>query len=84
VEVLHKILGAPINTDEDEDGPFIHPGGKELYFCSKGHKNNGRFLIFSFRKYQKMKMAQPNGQNRLTLVFPINTTDDDVFFCNFN
>ncbi len=71
-------LGTPINTAEDEDGPFIHPGGKELYFASKGHKSMGGFDIFFSQKSEDetgIKWSEP-----LNIGYPINTTDDDVFF----
>lgn len=72
-------LGAPINTDEDEDGPFIHPGGKELYFCSKGHKTMGGFDIF-FSQISEDENGATKWSEPVNIGFPINTTDDDVFF----
>jgi hypothetical protein len=71
-------IGAPINTDQDEDGPFIHPGGKELFFASKGHKSMGGFDIFVSTKAEEegvTKWSEPTN-----IGYPINTTDDDVFF----
>lgn len=34
-------LSNVINTSSDEDYPFMHPNGKVLYFCSKGHNSMG-------------------------------------------
>ncbi|MFN6038496.1 MAG: tetratricopeptide repeat protein, partial [Bacteroidota bacterium] len=28
-----------INTEYDDDYPFLHPSGKKLFFCSKGHNS---------------------------------------------
>ncbi len=72
-------IGAPINTEFDEDGPFIHPGGKELYFASQGHNSMGGFDIFFSQKMDdgngNIKWSEP-----INMGYPINTTDDDVFF----
>ena len=71
-------LGAPINTEYDEDGPFIHPDGKQLYFASKGHKSMGGFDIFFSTKNESdsgISWTEP-----INMGHPINTTDDDVFF----
>ena len=39
-------LPANINTPLDEEGVFLHPDGKTLYFSSKGHNSMGGFDIF--------------------------------------
>jgi outer membrane protein OmpA-like peptidoglycan-associated protein len=71
-----KNLGASINTEFDEEGPFIGYDMVTLYFSSKGHKNMGSFDIFeSTFDAQKNKWSEP--QN---LGYPINTPDDDIFY----
>ncbi len=67
-------LGVAINTPYDEEGVFIHPDGKTLYFSSKGHKTMGGYDIFISR-FEKGRWSEP--QN---IGSPINTPDDDVFF----
>ncbi len=69
-----KNLGATINTPYDEEGVFMHPDGKTLYFSSKGQKTMGGYDIF--------KTVNINGQwsTPENLGYPINTPDDDVFF----
>lgn len=67
-------LGAPINTEYDEESPFINPSGNVLFFSSKGHKSIGGFDIFFSTKGEK-GWDQP-----LNIGYPINTTDDDVFY----
>lgn len=68
-------LGAPINTPYDEESPFIHPSGNVLFFSSKGHQSIGGFDIFFSTKNEEGKWEEP-----LNIGYPINTTDDDVFY----
>jgi hypothetical protein len=68
-------VGPTINTKYDEDGPFIHPDGYTLMFASNGHKSMGGFDIFFTTIEEDKKFAEP-----VNMGFPINTTDDDVFF----
>lgn len=68
-------LGPVINTKYNEDTPFLGKDDKTLYFSSRGHFNIGGYDIF-------YSTLQDNGQWSvpLNLGFPLNTTDDDVFF----
>lgn len=68
-------LGPVINTAEDEDALFIHPSGKTFYFSSKGHKNMGGYDIF-----KSVLGAEDNWSEPENLGYPINTTDDDIYF----
>ena len=69
-------IGAPINTPYDEDFPFIHPNGKKLYFCSKGHNSMGGYDVFESTFDEATgKWSKPNN-----LDFAINTPDDDFMF----
>jgi len=69
-------LGPTINTIYEDDAPFLHPNGVDLYFASKGHNTMGNFDIFKTRVYGEAdSFAVPEA-----LPYPINTTDDDVFF----
>jgi tetratricopeptide (TPR) repeat protein len=68
-------MGPTINTSEDEDAPFIHPNGRILYFSSKGHKNIGGYDIFKTIFSQQGVWSEPEN-----LGYPINTTDDDIYF----
>ena len=67
-------IGSAINTPYDEEGVFIHPDGKTLYFSSKGHNSMGGYDIF--------KSVNENGiwSTPVNLGYPINTPDDDVNF----
>lgn len=68
-------LGPNINTPFDEDGPFIHPDGKTLYFSSKGHNTMGGYDIFYSVRDENGTWSKP-----VNIGYPVNTTDDDVFF----
>lgn len=66
--------GKSINTEYDEEGPFLHPDGKTLYFSSKGHNTMGGYDIFySVFENNEWQKAENIG-------WPINSPDDDVFF----
>ncbi|MEO6884113.1 MAG: OmpA family protein [Bacteroidia bacterium] len=67
-------LGPVINTKYDEEGCFIHPDGKTLYFSSKGHNTMGGYDIFK-SVYENGQWSEP-----VNLGYPINSADDDVFF----
>ncbi|MDP4207748.1 MAG: hypothetical protein Q8928_02930 [Bacteroidota bacterium] len=69
-------LGKSINTGLNEDAPFITNDGKRLYFVSQGHNSMGGFDVF----YSDLK---PDGtwSKAVNLGFPLNTTDDEMFFC---
>lgn len=67
-------IGPSLNTKYGEEGVFIHPDGKTIYFSSKGHKNMGGYDIFK-STFENGKWSEP--QN---LGYPINGPDDDVFF----
>lgn len=69
-------LGSTINTKYDEDGVFIHPDGKQIFFSSKGHRSMGGFDIFS------SLINDENGfwSEPVNVGYPINTPDDDVFY----
>lgn len=68
-------LGDTINTKYDEDGVFIHPDGKQIFFSSKGHNSMGGFDIFT------SYIDNENGfwSTPVNYGYPVNTTDDDVF-----
>jgi tetratricopeptide (TPR) repeat protein len=70
-----KNLGPNINTEFDEDTPFLHPDGKTLYFSSEGHNSMGRMDVF----YSVMD-ADSSWTEPINMGFPINTPDDDFFF----
>ncbi len=70
-----KNAGSAINTLYDEEGVYVHPDGKVLYFSSKGHNNIGGYDIFRTEKDDKGGWMKP--QN---IGYPVNTPDDELFF----
>ncbi|MGQ9847449.1 MAG: OmpA family protein, partial [Bacteroidales bacterium] len=68
-------LGPSINTEFDEDAPFIHPDNKTLYFSSKGHNSIGGYDIFYSKNIKENEWEYPTN-----IGLPINTTSDDVGF----
>jgi len=69
-------LGNVINTEYNEDAPFITEDGKRLYFVSQGHKTIGGYDIF----YSDLKDDGTWGEP-VNLGYPINTSDDELFYC---
>jgi len=68
-------LGNAINTKFNEEGPFIHPDGKTLYFSSKGHDNLGGYDIFKSTKTEFGTWTKAEN-----IGYPINTIGNDVFY----
>ena len=69
-----KNLGPNINTEYDEDAPYLDPDGETLYFSSAGHSSMGGYDIFRSREGEKGWSVPVN------LGYPINTTSDDIYF----
>ncbi|MCB0429029.1 MAG: OmpA family protein [Flavobacteriales bacterium] len=69
-------LGPKVNTQYDEDGPFIHPDGVTLYFSSESESSMGGFDIFS-SSWDEVTQSWGKPKN---IGYPINTTADDLFF----
>lgn len=68
-------LGPKINTEYNEDAPFVHPSGAVLFFSSEGHTNMGGYDIFKSNFDESGNFSDP-----VNMGYPINTRDDDVFF----
>ncbi|HVN57297.1 MAG TPA: hypothetical protein VMT63_03275 [Bacteroidales bacterium] len=73
-----KKLSDVINTRFNEDTPFITKDDTILYFSSEGHNSMGGFDIFR-STFHKGEWTKPENVGA-----PINTTDDDKFFCPVN
>ena len=71
-----QLLPGGVNTDEDEDFPYMHPSGDFLYFSSRGHNSMGGYDVF-FSRYN----PNINGFGRPENVdFAISSPDDDLFY----
>ncbi len=72
---LAQNVGAPINTEFNEDAPFLGADGITFYFSSESDKSMGGFdIMFSYID-ENGKFSDPYNMG-----YPINTTDDDVFY----
>lgn len=70
-----KNLGDVVNSEWDEEAPFIHPDGRTLYFSSKGHNSMGGFDIFYTTLQEDGSWTEP-----VNVGYPLNTCDDDLYF----
>ncbi len=68
-------LGGNINTELNEDHPFLSPDGNFLFFVSQGHYNIGGYDIFRSEKKPDGSWSEP-----VNLGYPLNTTGDDLFY----
>lgn len=66
-------MGPVINSEYNEDAPFIMPDDKTLYFSSFGHQTMGGYDIFC-------SVRNGSWSKPVNMGFPINSTDDDIFF----
>ncbi|MEO8590882.1 MAG: OmpA family protein [Flavobacteriales bacterium] len=67
-------LGPTINSIHDEEGVFVHPDGRTIYFSSKGHNTMGGYDVFR-SVYENGRWSAPENMG-----WPVNTPDDDLFF----
>ena len=67
-------LGAPINTEYDEDAPFLSDDEQTLYFSSKGHPGFGEYDIFK-SQWTGTRWSEP-----INLGMPINSYGNDIFY----
>jgi hypothetical protein len=68
-------LGPEINTQFNEDRPFLINKAKTLFFCSQGHENIGGYDLFRSDIQSNGLWSKPKN-----LGYPLNTPDDNVFF----
>lgn len=68
-------LGEAVNTLLNEDTPFLTADGNTLFFSSQGYTSMGGYDIFKVSRDAEGKWGVPEN-----LGFPVNTTDDDLFF----
>ena len=68
-------LGPEINTQFNEDRPFLINSGKTLFFSSQGHENVGGYDLFRSDLQSNNLWSRPKN-----LGYPLNTPDDNIFF----
>jgi hypothetical protein len=72
-------LGPVINTPYNEESPFLSEDDKTLFFSSRGHLNMGGYDVFYSTLLDNGQWSTP-----INVGYPLNTTDDDVFFMPLN
>jgi len=65
-----------INTDADEDAPFLSEDGLTLYFASRGHDSMGGYDVYK-TTYEPFTRTWSKPVN---MGYPINTPGDDTYF----
>jgi outer membrane protein OmpA-like peptidoglycan-associated protein len=70
-----QLFSDKINTTYEEDGPYLHPDGKTMYFSSNGLASVGGFDIFK-TVYNDSTKSWSDPEN---IGFPYNTADDDIY-----
>lgn len=69
-----KNAGNIINTEYDEDFPYLTPDGKSFYFCSLGHNSMGGYDIFrSEWNADNFLWSEPEN-----IGYPLNTASDNM------
>lgn len=68
-------MGPEINTQFNEDRPFLVNNGRTLFFSSQGHENIGGYDIFRSDLQNNKLWGKP-----VNIGYPINTPDDNYFF----
>jgi outer membrane protein OmpA-like peptidoglycan-associated protein len=69
-------LGDTINTEHDDEAPFLSADGVTLYFSSRGHEGMGGFDIFT----STLDTVSNTWSLPRNMQYPINSTDDDIYF----
>ncbi|HQV76665.1 MAG TPA: hypothetical protein PLE78_14325 [Flavobacteriales bacterium] len=71
-------LGPNVNTQYDEDAPFMHSDGTTLFFSSNGHNTMGGYDIFKTALVDPDMNGWASPEN---MGYPMNTVNDDIYFC---
>lgn len=70
-----KVVG-DVNTDEDEDYPYLSPDGKYLYYSSKGHNSMGGYDVFRSKVIiEGSSFSRPENMD-----FAISSPNDDILY----
>ena len=72
-------LGPVVNSEYNEETPFLTNNGHILYFSSQGHYNMGGYDIFYSTKQSNGNWSKP-----VNIGYPLNTSDDDLFFSPYS
>jgi len=80
-------MGRKVNSNENEESPFISDDGSTLYFSSQGHNSMGGYDIFYAKaigdNYYN-KFITNNWKRPENIGYPINTVFNDLSYKVFN
>lgn len=68
-------LGAPINSEYDEDSPFLGADNNTMYYSSNGPNSMGGYDIFVSQMDESEQWSEPENMG-----YPLNSYDDDIFY----
>ena len=66
-------LSPIINSEKDDDSPFLSEDGKTLYFSSKGHNSSGGYDFY------KSEFVNGDWTYPENLGYPMNSAGDDIY-----
>jgi outer membrane protein OmpA-like peptidoglycan-associated protein len=68
-----KPISPVINSEKNEDSPFLSADGKTLYFSSKGHNSSGGYDFY------KSELKNGEWTYPENLGYPMNSAGDDIY-----
>lgn len=70
------LFATTINSEYNEDSPYLSPDERTLYFASDGHETMGGYDIFkSELDTTTLRWSEP-----VNMGFPVNSPDDEIHF----
>lgn len=66
-------LGPTVNTEKNEEAPYVSPDGNTLFFSSEGHNSIGGYDIF------KSSITGKQVSPPVNIGFPINSINSDIY-----
>ena len=70
------LFATTINSEYNEDSPYLSPDEKTLYFASDGHETMGGYDIFK----SEFDSTTLTWSEPVNLGFPVNSPDDEIHF----
>jgi outer membrane protein OmpA-like peptidoglycan-associated protein/tetratricopeptide (TPR) repeat protein len=68
-----KPISVLINSEQNEDSPYLSRDGKTLYFSSKGHGSSGGYDFY------KSELVNGEWTYPVNLGYPMNSAGDDIY-----
>jgi Tol biopolymer transport system component len=68
-------LGEPINSEFDEDAPFLGADNNTMFYSSNGTNSMGGYDIFVSQMNESEQWSVPENMG-----YPLNSYDDDIFY----